>query len=251
MDRNLLLLDVGNTNLKWLITPFSEYKPLFTGTITVENLAAIKTELRSVVKEYLPFKTLVASVKPSLNQHLKKVLPQPHFVKVEEVEPFLKIEYQKNTIGIDRLLNALGGLNYTDTFVVISCGTATVIDIVQNQTFKGGNILPGIKIQLESLSLKTEKIPSIREVDFNYIQIPAKNTRDAIISGIIASHLFTLKEFIEYIYAKDGLKTFIFTGGLAEPLMELLMQNYSNLREKYNLILIKDLLFKGLYRLID
>ena len=228
-----LLLDVGNTAVKWrLLERLGEYRPLKGGVLTFDRLEELK-KFSSVPHKW------VSSVKPSVNPLLVEILKNPRFVEVENCRALIEVDYKTpRTLGIDRLLNAVGGLEYGDTFAVVSFGTATVVDLVIDRTFKGGAIFLGTEKHLECLSKKGEQLP---RVDLKEIPpLLGKSTDECIQSGTFYNQLFTVRGYLERFKELYGVKGFIYTGGYADLFTPFLGQG----------ILDGELLFKGLWKVI-
>ncbi|KAA1261658.1 Type III pantothenate kinase [Rubripirellula obstinata] len=105
------------------------------------------------------------------------------------------------SLGIDRLLSAFAAVQLSafaavsmesstidgsGGLVVIDAGSAITVDWVDgNGSFRGGAILPGLRLQAKSLATGTDALP---EIDWNgesLASLPATNTRDAIFGGIL------------------------------------------------------------------
>jgi type III pantothenate kinase len=65
------------------------------------------------------------------------------------------------TLGADRLAAAVGGvaLYPASDLLIIDLGTAITIDYVEEGSFKGGNISPGVTTRLRALADYTAKLP--------------------------------------------------------------------------------------------
>jgi type III pantothenate kinase len=90
-------------------------------------------------------------------------------------------------VGIDRLLNAVAVNALREegrAAVIVDAGTAVTVDIVDAEgAFRGGFIIPGIRLMAGSLHNYTAQLPLI--TDFrNHGAIPPANTEDAIREGI-------------------------------------------------------------------
>ena len=226
----LLLVDVGNSTVKWAITPLHSYKPLKKGVLKPNRLE----ELRRF--KDIPYR-VVASVRPSLNPHVESLLKKPIFVKNEDCLQLVGSEYKTpRTLGVDRLLNAIGGLDYSDTFGVISFGTATVVDAVVDKKFLGGAIFLGLEKHLRCLSSNAEQLPLEKPT------VPStplgRSTAECLNVGSFYSQVFTVKGLTDTYRQLYGIETFILTGGAAEYFKDF-FGNY---------LLDRELLFKGLFK---
>lgn len=118
------------------------------------------------------------------------------------------------TLGIDRALAVLGaGETYGYPCLVIDAGTAlTFTGVDENRCLVGGAILPGLKLQLESLSKRTAALPQVQLPS----ELPtrwAKSTPEAIESGIVYTVLSGVRDFIEAWWHSFPGSRVVVTGG--------------------------------------
>ena len=142
-------------------------------------------------------------------------------------------------IGADRIANAAAAVKlYKLPAIVIDFGTATTFDIVdENKNFAGGIIAPGPKIQANSLSSFTSKLPKVK------IEAPkeaiGKDTISAMLSGIVRGHACMIDGMIKLCEEELGQKaTIIATGGFSSVL-------FPNMERRADFI-NKDLTLQGL-----
>jgi len=134
----------------------------------------------------------------------------------------IKLALKNNKeIGADRIANATATVvKYKLPAIVIDFGTATTFDIVdKNSNFVGGLIAPGLKIQAQSLSQFTSKLPKLK------IEAPSeaigKDTIGAMLSGIVLGHRCMIEGMIKKCEKELGEKaTIIATGGYSRVLFE-------------------------------
>jgi type III pantothenate kinase len=100
-------------------------------------------------------------------------------------------------VGIDRLLGAYAAWNrYRKAAVVIDAGSAITVDwICDEGCFQGGAILPGLRLQTQSLATGTDALPELswQRADTPSAEFrgatrrlaPARNTADAIRLGVL------------------------------------------------------------------
>ncbi|MGL4575907.1 MAG: type III pantothenate kinase [Burkholderiaceae bacterium] len=93
--------------------------------------------------------------------------------------------YAAPTLGPDRLLAALAArrAHAAQVLVVASFGTATTVDLVAGDTFRGGVIAPGVGLMSASLARNTAHLPLS---EGRMVPVP-DNTHDAIYTGICAA----------------------------------------------------------------
>ena len=132
-----------------------------------------------------------------------------------------------NQVGIDRLLAAYAAVKrYGDApMLVVDVGTAITVDVVQNQTFCGGAILPGLNALAETYPRISPKLPRIGhdaaiKIGLNY---PGGNTKSAVFTGIYWGTVGAIRQFYEmHPQKKDAL--LILTGGDAQFFLSGLIQ---------------------------
>ncbi|MCY7367997.1 MAG: pantothenate kinase [Chamaesiphon sp.] len=146
------------------------------------------------------------------------------------------------TLGIDRALAAFGaGEIYGYPVLVIDGGTAlTITGIDQNQCLVGGAILPGLRLQLQSLATGTAALPAVELPR----QLPPRwsdNTPESIASGILHTVSSGISDFIQDWQRLYPQSQIVFTGGDGAALINYLQPNLLN-----NVKLDRDLSFHGL-----
>jgi type III pantothenate kinase len=138
------------------------------------------------------------------------------------------------TLGIDRALALLGAkIRYGQPCLVIDAGTAlTLTGVDAANTLVGGAILPGLQLQLRSLSEHTAALPLLSgqpAVDLAQLSLPhrwATRTSDAIWSGVVYSLLAGLRDFIRTWQQQFPETSVVFTGGDAPLIVALLRQQF-------------------------
>ena len=149
------------------------------------------------------------------------------------------------TIGIDRALAVWGaGEVYSYPCLIIDGGTALTFTGVdpQKQLF-GGAILPGLRLQLNSLKQKTANLP---EINLPKTLPPrwALNTDQAISSGIIYTNISGIQSYIVDWQQKFLNSKVIFTGGDANLLAQYLHTQFPAITP--NVIVDQNLIFWGM-----
>lgn len=192
-----LLLDFGNTRLKWGLTEAG-------GAVTASRLAArgsvdYTAEALAAWVVNLPLRQVhqirYASVVDSSREqqvlsHLPTTLMRQR-IEVASVAAKLHNAYaSQETLGVDRWLAAIGAwTSVGKACLVIGAGTATTVDLIETAQetghgiYRGGLILPGIDLMHQALHQGTARLP---DTPGRYRCAPdvADNTADAITSGI-------------------------------------------------------------------
>lgn len=141
------------------------------------------------------------------------------------------------TLGIDRALALLGAkTRYGQPCLVIDAGTAlSLTGIDAANRLVGGAILPGLQLQLRSLSEHTAALPMLSSqsaADPAQLALPcrwATHTPDAIWSGVLYTLLAGLRDFIVTWQQQFTGTTIVLTGGDAPLIAALLGQQFPEL----------------------
>lgn len=158
----------------------------------------------------LPERFYFASVVPAQTRWIQQQFP--HAVQITLADIPLKRLYA--TFGIDRALALWGaGQKYRFPCLVIDGGTALTFSAVDgDRQLVGGAILPGLRLQCQSLVQGTAALPHIDLPE----QLPprwAQDTQGAIASGIVHSVLAGIQSFIEAWRRDFPDGVILFTGG--------------------------------------
>jgi len=122
-------------------------------------------------------------------------------------------------LGTDRLSDAVGAFAlYGAPVVVIDCGTATTVSVVDGEgSFIGGAILPGLGLMNAALDAGTSKLKSIalNAPDFAL----GKDPGECIASGLFYGTAGALERIVSEIEKETGLSfRLITTGGYGKVL---------------------------------
>lgn len=245
----VLAVDIGNSNI--VLGCFENEKILFIERLsTNQNYTAL--EYTVMIKNILELNNLsnlsfqggiISSVVPSVTHTVKEAVirltGKPVMVVGPGVKNGLKIKLDNPAqLGSDRVADAVAAIHdYPCPLIIIDMGTATTISAVdRDKNFLGGMIIPGLRVSLDSLTMRTSQLPKIS------LEPPKKvigsNTIDCMKSGIIYSTAASIDGVIERIEDELGEKcTVISTGGLSRAIIPFCKRD----------ILIDDqLLLKGL-----
>ena len=138
-------------------------------------------------------------------------------------------------VGIDRLLSAYAAwVTLQSPLVVIGSGSAITVDWVnETGTYCGGAILPGLELQSRSLVMGTEALPQIELNSDAVLTLPAKNTTDAIRTGIVLGTAIGLDGLIDRYAENSGIDDqqfqVVLTGGDARTLSPHLRKSHQTI----------------------
>jgi type III pantothenate kinase len=210
----LLLIDVGNTRIKWATATTR-------GTIRMLGHAAT-TEVSSrwataLAKQYSTHQVVITSVVPAAAGKLRSAFGRRAIFVTAETSG-LKFNYPKpGEIGADRLACAAA---VQGPAIIAACGTATAFSVLDRHgTFCGGVIAPGLETQLTALLGRTAQLPttSLRLV----LRLPARSTQAAIQAGVLLNFQGGVREILQRLGRSGSDKPrVVLTGGYAHYLKE-------------------------------
>ena len=233
-----LLLDCGNTRLKWAIaadaldgaasTPIvqrgvSDYTPA-----ALEAWAAsMRTASITMPLTVLHFSSVVSTQREQeIFEHLRPLgLPAQRFTVGARVGALANTYASPDTLGVDRWAAAIGAWNLRGcSCLIIAAGTATTIDLIEatpeGGVYRGGLILPGIDMMLRSLHQRAARLP---QANGRYRTMPdiADNTHDAMVSGVMDATCGAIERMGRRL-PEDA--PWLLTGGNASRLQAILGQ---------------------------
>lgn len=212
--RRVLLVDVGNSRVKWRLTGDDGTE----GSCPVDVLAhGVPLVWGSLQTPEWVLVSLVAGERARVElrrwcaEHWSVV---PRFVDSTTVVPGMQNRYANpGQLGVDRWLAMIAVRRIGDAAsVVVDCGTAITMDLLDRDgVFHGGMILPGRRILETALQ---HRVPYLDEVQGPSGKFPADNTADAIVLGIHTALVASLNRFVDNSAALLGETPMIHvTGG--------------------------------------
>jgi len=135
------------------------------------------------------------------NACIKYFNHQQPFMLQPGVKTGLKIKYRNPLeVGADRIANAIAGAELFPgkNLIIVDFGTATTYDVVTaDRDYLGGMILPGLRISMEALELRTAKLPSVEILTPG--ELVGRSTVESIQSGLYYSNLYALRGITDQI----------------------------------------------------
>jgi len=122
------------------------------------------------------------------------------------------------TLGQDRLAAAVGAMAMCpkENLLIIDAGSAITYDFVSAEgEFCGGNIAPGLKMRFSVLRQMTKKLPAVEAEPNELIPLFGKNTRDAIVAGVVRGISFEVKGYMRTLGERMAHYETFLTGGNA------------------------------------
>ena len=222
----MILIDVGNTNIVFAVSVNKKIKNI-KRVDTNKKIKSINKIISNIIKIYLNLNYLknskvaiISSVVPHLNSQIIKILKlykiKVYLLKSKDILPYLKIDYNINEIGADRIANSLAVINCKiKNSIVIDFGTATTFEVIKNSRFLGGLIFPGIELSKSILIKKTSLLKNTQISKSK--AVVAKTTKKSIQSGFYWGYIFAINGIIKKITKEKKFKPrIILTGGLAK-----------------------------------
>ena len=161
------------------------------------------------------------------------IRPQDKFTTVAQRRIPLNVGVDTpQKVGIDRLLAAFAATEkYGELpMLVVDAGSAITVDVVQDRTFFGGTILPGLVAQSEIFPKISKKLPLVPISDAlikNRPVYPGRNTKDAVRSGLYWGTIGAIRQFCEMFFPKKRDVRLVLTGGDAEYLLSGLSEVFT------------------------
>ena len=222
----MILIDVGNTNIVFAVSDNKKIKDI-KRIDTNKETKSLNKIVSKIIKNYLNLNYLknsktaiISSVVPSINSHIIKILKlykiKMYVLKPKDMLPHLKIDYDLNEIGADRIANSVAVINSKiKNSIVIDFGTATTFEVLKNNRFLGGLIFPGIELSKSTLIKKTSLLKNTQIAKTR--KAVAKTTKSSIQSGFYWGYVFAINGIIKKITKEKKFKPkIILTGGLAK-----------------------------------
>lgn len=142
------------------------------------------------------------------------------FILQAGVKTGLKIQYRNPLeVGADRIANAIAGVELFpgENLIIADLGTATTLCAVgADRSYRGGVILPGLKMSMQALESGTSKLGSVEIIRLD--NCLGRTTASSIQSGLYFGHLGALREIMQRIQLEEfeGQRPkVIATGGFA------------------------------------
>jgi len=221
----MILIDIGNTNIVFAVSSNKKIKNIIR-VDSNQDINKLKKIFSTIIKNSSKIKNMdnskmaiISSVVPNLNTLILKILKINNIngliVSSKNILSFLKIEYNLNEIGADRIANSIAVINHKiNNSIVIDFGTATTFKILKEDIFLGGLIFPGVNLSKNTLIKKTSLLKNTKVVKTK--KVVAKSTKESIQSGFYWGYLFAINGIIKKITNEKKFKPrIILTGGLA------------------------------------
>jgi len=208
-----IIVDIGNTFIKTAV--FEGQNIIWQNKFLPSSFLK---EFQKVLENYPQVENLLYSSSGHLDAEIVnyfhknfKVIQFDHQTSL----PFNNLYETPETLGLDRiaLVAAAHKLYHRKNVLVIDAGTCITYDLItKHENYIGGNISPGINMRLKALHDYTAKLPRLEFEDPRTSPL-GKNTKDAILNGVIQGVVFEIDKNIELYISDYKDLTVILTGG--------------------------------------
>lgn len=217
----LLLFDVGNSNISFAVYEdnlINKFRIQTDISKTADEYAII---LNSLLNGYKIDGVVIASVVPIitnlLSTYCEKYLHLDPLIIGPGTKTGLDIRINNpKEIGADLVAGAVGSMKkYPQPTIIIDMGTATTMTLLDNNTFLGGVIIPGVETSVHNLVQKTALLPQIElKAPKRVIE---KETVACMQSGLIYGTASLIDGMINRFEQEYDKKCFyVATGGIAK-----------------------------------
>lgn len=240
-----LLIDVGNTRIKWMMVETSYSDEITVQYGSVEALAQTLKNLKAAST-----KVLLSAVNQS--NGLLELLRSSGFDQVNSVKSqayqagVLSSYEQPERMGVDRWLAMIAAyqqyVSIADNqgIIIVDAGSALTIDVLNSQgVHQGGYIVPGILMAQSALFTSAEQVkrydePVLAASQYGKLDKLGNNTLQCVEYGVINQHVALINQVVQQ-YPEYRI---MITGGDGEMLASFIP----------TAIVDKNLVLKGLWQ---
>lgn len=236
-DSRLLTIDCGNSTIDCMRHDDGARLALAANAESLDGLRALVVGRRlvtcvavSVVRHALdPVRALLATYGITMR------------VAGEDVPCPLPLDYATpGSLGADRWVGALAAHRLHGRAIVVDCGSATTVNLVEaDGTFRGGPIAPGLRAFVAGMNAITPALPTA-DLDAA-IELPSRSSRSAVDTGVLLGYAGLVERLVAGVLANArGPATVVVTGGNAARLLR---------HSRLAISPVTDLVHQGLRRL--
>lgn len=225
----ILLIDIGNTRIKW-----AEYN---------DCLGQLQAEVHQpIVDKFAFFEKIWATLpKPSavwvanvagveIAEKLNSWIQQrwqltANWVSSTKYQCGIINDYDyPEQLGVDRWLAVLAArqLVPTNQVCVVDCGTAVTLDVLTQNHYIGGLIVPGRATMQQALLKQTDALANLLQQPATQVNLLATNTTDGIQWGSLYAIVGLIRHLLEQLQRQVPETTLLLTGGGAFDLLPYL-----------------------------
>ena len=227
----LLLIDAGNTRIKWAMVDPTSAPPLGAwlqyGSVSHQELEQARTAWAShQIQKVIASNVAGTGLQAELARAIPQQSPVHWFASQPDLAGITNRYREPGRLGSDRFASAIAAhaLYPDQNLIVATCGTATTIDLISaSGDFVGGMIAPGLQLMAQSLALNTAQLPQLADPQRVALHF-AQHTEAAILSGCLAAQVGAIEHAVHHFadLAGDDIDTTaelplcILSGGAAQ-----------------------------------
>ncbi len=219
-----VVVDVGNTRVKWGLCA-TDGSRVIDAVSLPDDPDAWQEQLRRW-GDKASGNWILASVRPQRCERLERwLLDGGHVVRLLHHASELPLEVKlpaPDKVGIDRLLDAVAAksrLHPGEPAVLIDAGSAVTVDwLDEEHAFRGGTILPGLRLMAQSLHDHTALLPLVSIAE-PVPDVPATDTISAMQAGIFHTVAGGIERIAQRIAARSSVPPQVFVTGGDGPLL--------------------------------
>lgn len=216
MSRRMLLIDAGNSTLKWAVVDAGQWRAQ--GRSDYADWTDLKAALTAGATCFIASVADTAR-EVALAALLNEAGLAAVWLKAEAVFGDLKNSYRDpQQLGVDRWMGLIGARQRTrDPVLVVSAGTALTVDaLTADGVFLGGVIVPGFALMRQALQQGTAQVVDVA----GEMQAFPRTTADAVHSGILAALCGAIRQqYAQLAEVAGKLPRCLLTGGDAAMLL--------------------------------
>lgn len=213
--RDLLTVDAGNSTLDLMLHAVGQRR-----RFAIDDRGP---DLRAFLGQEASAECVLLSVRAGVLDELLPLLRaggrRCRVVGVDLLCP-LHLDYATpQTLGADRWIGALAAHRQFGRAVVIDCGSATTVNLVEaDGVFRGGPIAPGLGAFLAGMSAATPALPVAR-LDAE-VSAPPRSSQQAVDTGVLAGYCGMVERLVaDLLRVARGPTQVVVTGGRGELLL--------------------------------
>ena len=248
----ILLLDIGNTRIKWATLVDHRLGQQFAVVHTGQPASAIGQVFDAAIADrHPPTRVVVSNVGGDAIETLcsnagnQRFGFAPEFLRASRVSAGVTSAYlEPAKLGVDRWLAMIGGFSIVrGTVCVVSVGTAMTIDVVDAAgQHLGGVIAPGPTLMRESLLRNTSDIAPRMQDATPSESILANHTQAAVINGCQHALAALIDRVLREAHRRTGeTPKVLITGGALTSLVSFVEPAHE---------IVEDLVLRGMAAVI-
>ena len=213
-----LVIDVGNTLVKLAV--FQEGKLVEIERFLIDFFSE---EILKKIDKYPEIEHIIlSSVVQVPDEWIKLLQKKGRLVVLSEntLLPFKNNYASPDTLGKDRLALVAGAkvLFPNRNVLVIDAGSCITYDFLQENSYEGGAISPGLQMRFKAMHNFTAKLPLITQAEKKKSSLIGKTTEENMIIGVLTGIQLEIDGFIEAYKSQYEDLTVILSGGDSELL---------------------------------